>query len=137
MSRIWMAWSCGVLAIAAGVLFAEPRSDSFEPTTLYEKTDTGLRFGGLQNPTSISWSAVPAGYEIAVWNTHTPMDLNEYTYRFPIPGGDVIITYTAGPAYVPDTVSVIVPDGWIAIPFDTLLPEETRTIILVTPYTAG
>jgi hypothetical protein len=121
-----------------GIVRAEPPDAYSPPTTMYERKDNYLLFGGIKNPHKIAYYAVPAGYEIEVSNKLTPVDFTENTLRFSIPDeGEVVVTYTIGAYDAPDRVSVIVPDGWIAIPFDLMIEEETDAVILVTPYSGG
>lgn len=120
-----------------GAALAEPRDPVHPPTTMYHRTDTSLTFGGIGNPTRISVAPVEDGYQVRIRNTMTPMDFNETAFRFGVPGGEVIVHYTVGISWEPDHVFVEVPDGWIAIPYDTIMEEDTTSFVLVTPYTGG
>lgn len=124
-----------VLSTAAN---AEPPDYYYQaPPTVYERKGNRLIFGGVNNPHRITHSEVPLGYEINVHNALTPVDADVATYQFDIPGGEVVLIYTIGASDTPDTVTVSVPNGWIAIPFELSIEEHQDATILITPYLAG
>lgn len=96
---------------------------------------------GGETPLRISISAPPEGeYHFADVHYHNrlaygPSTPNEYHFTFQ---GEVVYVYmNAGPGDDPDSITVIPPDGYIAIPQELTLEEGENGIVQIFPAQLG